>query len=147
MAQDLAEGTNRRFHHTESTSASPEEIWARWSNPTTWGDWDKGLQKANLDGTFQVGAKGTITPLKGPKAAFEIESLEPGVSYTFATAMPGAKLRVQRELLAESPTTFRHTVWFDGPMAWLFSRIYGAQFRAVLPATMRQLATLAEGKA
>ncbi len=145
MTEELAAGTNRRFHHTEHTDAASDEIWARWSDPETWGDWDKGLQRAELNGAFEVGAAGTITPLKGPKASFVIESLDPGVSYTFATAMPGAKLRVQRELLAEPTTTFRHTVWFDGPMAWLFSRLYGKQFRAALPPTMRQLAALAEG--
>lgn len=141
---DLAQGTNQRFHHTQHTTAPPEAIWARWSDPSTWGEWDKGLKRAQLTGPFEVGATGTIIPLKGPKASFVIESVEPGGSYTFATAMPAAKLRVQRELLDGPTTTFRHTVWFDGPMAWLFSRLYGKQFRAALPPTMRELAALTE---
>lgn len=141
---DLAEGTHQRFHHTEQTTAPPEAVWARWSTPASWGDWDYGLKQAHLAGQFEAGAKGTIIPLTGPKARFVIEALKPGVSYTFATAMPGAKLRVQRELLDGPTTMFRHTVWFDGPMAWLFSRLYGKQFRAALPPTMRALAALAE---
>lgn len=141
---DLAKGTNQRFHHTQQTTATPDAIWARWSDPASWGEWDKGLKQADLTGRFEVGATGTIVPLKGPKASFVIESVNPGVSYTFATSMPAATLRVERELLNGTTTTFRHTVWFDGPMAWLFSRLYGKQFRAALPPTMRELAALAE---
>lgn len=141
---DMAEGTNQRFHHTRTTTAEPEAIWARWSDPTTWGDWDKGLKSAQLDGAFELGATGSITPLKGPNASFSIEAMEPGISYTFATDFPGAKLFVQRELLDAPDTTFRHTVWFDGPMTWLFSRIYGKKFRTALPPTMDELARLAE---
>jgi len=144
--QALAAGSNRRFHHTETTTATRPAIWARWSDPATWGDWDKGLKAAAIDGPFGVGASGWITPLKGPKAAFLIEEMDPEVSYTFATSMPGAKLRVRREFVATASgeTVFRHIVWFDGAMAWLFSRLYGKQFRRALPPTMQALAVLAE---
>lgn len=141
---ELAEGTNRRFHHEERTAASRAAIWARWSDPASWGEWDRGLREAELQGPFEVGGVGTIVPHKGPRARFTLEAVEPGVSYTFATAMPGAKLRVERQLLDGPTTTFRHTVWFDGPMAWLFSRLYSKQFRLALPPTMRALSALAE---
>lgn len=145
---ELAAGSRQRFHHVETTQAAPSAVWAQWSDPSGWGKWDKGLKAAVLDGPFETGAVGTITPLKGPKSRFVIEEVDPGRSYTFATSLPGAKLRVRRDFVERSPgigeTAFRHTVWFDGSMAWLFSRLYGNQFRVALPPTMRALALVAE---
>ncbi len=140
MAHDvLAAGTNQRFSHTHTTTGTPDAIWGLWTNPASWANWDDGLKSATMTGGFTQGATGKLTPLKGPDASFEIVSLDHGVSYEFATKMPGARLHVLRELTEEEPTTFRHTVWFAGPLSWLWSRLYGKQFRTALPPTMRKL--------
>lgn len=142
----IASGSHRRFHHTETTSASRAAIWSLWTDPTTWGAWDEGLRSAVLSDVFEVGAAGTLQPLKGPTAAFVVEAVEPSASYRFATSLPGARLVVEREFLAVegSRTAFRHTVWFEGPMAWFFARLYGKRFRTALPPTMTRLAEMAE---
>lgn len=157
-----AEGTNRRFHHTETTTGTKDAVWELWTDPATWSGWDEGLERAELEGPFVEGACGVITPLKGRRAAFTVEAVDMGQSYTFATKLPGAVLRVRREFVASEPTTsehatafkhtafkhiaFKHTVWFDGPMAWLFSRLLGGQFRRALPPTMASLARMAEAR-
>lgn len=137
---ELAAGTNQRFSHTETAEGPREAIWQLWTDPSTWENWDDGLKTASVNGKFAQGATGTITPLKGPDASFEVVSLEQGVRYEFVTKMPGARLHVHRELLDGERTTFRHTVWFSGAMAWLWSRLYGKQFRSALPPTMHKLA-------
>ncbi len=144
MIDEIAAGTNRRFEHVVETTAPREAIWERWTTPATWGEWDQGLKTATIDGDFIEGATGAITPLKGPKSSFVVSSLIAGASCTFATSMPGATLHVQRDFIESDTTTFRHTVWFDGPMAWLWSRLYGKKFRRALPPTMRGLAVAAE---
>lgn len=78
----IAEGSNRAFSFTVTTS-SPDEIWRLWTTPETWGDWDKGLKSASLDGPMQLGSKGTIVPLKGAATSFEVVEFKPRQSYIF----------------------------------------------------------------
>lgn len=144
MTTEMAAGTSRRFSHVVETAATRDAIWARWTTPATWGEWDQGLKDARIDGEFVEGASGVITPLKGPKSSFVVTAVNPGSLCTFVTSMPGATLQVQRNFLEGDKTAFRHTVWFDGPMAWLWSRLYGRKFRRALPPTMLGLASKAE---
>lgn len=140
----MAEGTDKAFSHTVTTTAPPEAIWALWSDARTWKDWDTGLKDAALDGVFDVGARGTIKPLSGGSANFEITAVDPGRSYTFETALPGAKLVITRTIVSTAPTTFRHDVAFKGATAGVMAGQMGAGFRADLPVAMDKLARLAE---
>lgn len=135
-----ASGTNRRFEHSESTTAARAEVWRLWTDVSSWRQWDQGLNDATLDGEFVEGATGTIVPHSGPTTSFTITSLDPGNAYTFVTKLPGARLHVHREFIDGPTTTFRHTVWFTGPFAWLWGRLAGRSFRRQLPPTMRIIA-------
>lgn len=143
MTEQLATGTNQRFAHTESTTGRRVDVWALWTDVSAWGQWDEGLNEATLDTDFAAGATGTIVPNSGPTAAFWIAEVDDRRSYTFVTKMPGARLNVKRELLDAQTTTFKHTVWFEGPLTWVWSRLVGRSFRKQLPPTMRRLAHLA----
>lgn len=143
MRTDRSDGTNRHFHHTESSAGTPAAVWALWTDVASWHCWDQGLKRASIDGPVEVGAQGALVPNRGPKTTFEITDLRPCRGYTFATRLPGARLHVRRELLDGPVTTFSHTVWFDGPLAGLWARLSGPGFRRQLPPTMRRLAELA----
>ncbi|MGB5952160.1 MAG: SRPBCC family protein [Ornithinimicrobium sp.] len=143
MTEPLAAGTNQAFAHTEITSGTRDDVWALWTDVPTWGQWDSGLKDAVLNTDFAPSATGTIVPNSGPKASFRIVEVDDGSSYTFVTSMPGATLSVRRELLDAHATTFTHTVWFEGPLSWLWSRLVGRSFRKQLPPTMQRLAQLA----
>jgi len=39
-----------RFERTETTSATPEQLWARYVDPTTWPQWDHGAERVTSDG-------------------------------------------------------------------------------------------------
>lgn len=56
------------FEHTEDTVASPESIWALWSDVTTWPVWDAGVDSVTLEGAFAAGTKGMLKPAGGPRA-------------------------------------------------------------------------------
>lgn len=137
---EKASGTNRRFEHTHSTTADRAEVWRLWTDVSSWRRWDQGLKDAALDGPFVEGAAGTIVPNAGPTTSFTITDLDPGVGYTFASKLPGSRLNVRREFVNGQSTSFRHTVWFDGPLAWLWALLVGRSFRRQLPPTMRRIA-------
>ena len=146
MDDDIAAGTNRRFHYVTSTTASEEEIWRHWTHVASWKRWDHGLAAATIDGPFVQGANGTLIPNTGRDATFTIVDLDPGRSYTFDTKLPGARLRIRRDFVGGPTPTFRHEVSFEGPLAVVWSVLLGRGFRRQLPGSMSLLAEQAEAR-
>ncbi|MCU0948392.1 MAG: hypothetical protein MUF47_09095 [Porphyrobacter sp.] len=121
-------------------------IWNLWTDPDTWGAWDGGLKHARSDEPLGFGTKGVIVPLAGPEARFAIVDWQPHRSYRFSTRLPLARLIVDRAVVKDDPVTIRHTVWFEGLLAPLWSAILGPGFRRALPSTLARLTTMAEAE-
>lgn len=141
--QPLAGGSNSAFHHEITTAASPAAVWDIWMDVDGWKDWDKGLAGAAADTPLTLGTAGTITALNGQASAFVVTEFDAGRAYAFATDLPLATLTVQREIIGEMPTRFRHDVTFTGPMGWAWAMLLGRGFRVALPPTMTTLSDLA----
>ena len=138
-----AVGGNARFSWTLPT-ATPAAVWGRWSDPSTWSEWDGGLRSASLDGPFVVGATGVLTPRSGPASRFKVTEVEVGKRCVFETELLLGRLRVARELgVGERGATFTHTVSFHGSLGWVWATVLGPGFRRELPRTMERLAALA----
>jgi len=144
VAGNIAAGSNRTFYHEVTTSAAPSEIWALWTDVSTWKDWDKGLEDAELDGPFVLGAVGKIVPLSGPSARFDITEFNDGTSYAFETRLPFARLEVRRAVVGTNPTVFRHDVSFRGVLSGFWADRFGPGFRRALPLSMDAIAEIAE---
>ena len=141
----LAEGTNRAFTHTLSTTARAEAVWALWTDVQTWPSWDDELEAATLDGPFREGARGRLRPTSGLSARFMIEDVVPGRAYTLATRLPLGWLRVRRTLnVAGDRVELTHAVTFSGLGGHLLAGRLGPRFRHALPVVMDRLRTLAE---
>lgn len=140
-------GTDRAFSYEVTTTASPDRVWALWTDVSTWKTWDKGLKDAELAAPMALNSKGKVIPNSGPSASFKVTEFEPNRSYTFVTNLPLAKLTVRRTIVGTSPTRFRHDVSFSGVLAGTFAKRFGPGFREALPPTMRGIATLAESGA
>ena len=142
----LATGTNRAFAHTVRVQAAPDVVWALWTDVPSWPDWDVELDSAFLDGPFEVGARGRVTPVRGPSSSFRIAELEPGRAYTFETRLPLAVLRIRRswEPSDAGAIDITHEVSFHGLTAGLFASRFGPTFRAALPVAMERIRQLAE---
>lgn len=137
-----AEGTDRHFAHTLETTA-PDAVWRLWTEVTSWAEWDLGLVAADLDGPLRPGAVGTLVPAAGPRSRFTVTAMEQGRRTAFETALPGARLRVDRHLSADR-RRFTHAVSFSGPLAWLFAPLLAPKLRMLLPPTMARLKAIAE---
>ena len=135
------------FEHTEQTSASPEDLWQHYCQPTRWPEWDHGTVLVTVDGPLQEGTRGALKPAKGPKAAFTVTEVTPGVSFTDVTKLPLTTLEFAHVIEVVGGTTvFTHRVTMTGLLTPLFSRLVGRTIAADLPAAMRSLATLAEAR-
>jgi hypothetical protein len=130
--------------HATSTAA-PEEFFAKWTDHSSWPDWSPGSEWAKIDGPVAVGTTGALKPKGGPKTKFTIGALEPDQEYTDISHFPGARLTFQH--LAErkgDQTDLRVRVTIDGPLGWLWARILGGGFSTSVPADLNRLVALVE---
>lgn len=137
-----------KFSHTLKTLVPPEKIWAIWTDVPHWSEWDTELTDSSLDGSFALGATGTLTTKTGRVSTFKISQFSPGKSYTFTIKLPLCHLNVYRYLSSQlNDTYFTHQVSFQGILAVLFGFLLGRQFQAVLPIVMENLRQIAEAQA
>jgi uncharacterized membrane protein len=140
----IAAGTNSKFSHSITVAAPSERVWGIWIDVANWPSWDTPIIRASSDAPLALGVKGSVIPKKGMTSHFKVTAFEVGKRYAFDTALPGATLHIHRFLsAADNSTTFTHEVEFSGPAAWLFARLLGPGFRAILPAVMNNIATQA----
>lgn len=136
-----------KFRHTLETSASPEKIWAIWTDVEHWSIWDTELRDAHLNGPFELGAIGKLTPKRGRASTFRISQFNSGNSYTFTLRLPLCNLNVHRYLVSRvGRTYFTHEVSFRGLLAFIFGLLLGQQFKAVLPSVMDNVKSIAEAE-
>ncbi|MEM8763558.1 MAG: polyketide cyclase [Bacteroidota bacterium] len=139
------EPSNKHFWNTVKTTASPEKIWNIWIDVAHWKSWDIGLKDAEMEGSFDLKAKGHIISLEDRKSKFKVTEFTEGQSYTFKTNLPLGALYVRRYLSVEKDTTFfTHEVWFKGITAGLFAKQFGPKFRDLLPEVMENIKNMAE---
>lgn len=134
------------FEHTETTSATPAQLWAHYAEPTTWPDWDHELESVTVQGAMAVGTRGRLKPIKGPATPFTFTEVTPEVGFTDISRLPLARLALTHHI---EPTAagsrFTHQVTITGPLSPLFARIIGRSIAVGLPIAMLALARLAEG--
>lgn len=133
------------FEHTETTSARPAQLWARYAEPETWPEWDHQVARVTVQGPLAVGGRGTLHPVKGPATGFLFTEVTPEVSFTDESRLPLARLRFTHRIEPTSVgSRFTHSVTISGPLAPLFARVIGRGVVAGLPAAMQALARRAE---
>lgn len=132
------------FECSTETGASRASVWALWSDPNRWPEFDKGVSWARLDGALGQGAKVELKPKGGPKSQVEVVAFEPGQSFTMVAKLPLAKLRFQHSVLPGEDGTSLLTsrIEASGALSWFFPRLFGLRSNAVDLQT--NLARLAE---
>ncbi len=133
------------FEHAETTSATPDRLWALYAEPTTWPRWDQEIAAVTVQGPVAVGTRGRLTPVTGPAAWFTFTEVDPGVGFTNVSRLPLARLTLVHHIEATAAgSRFTHQVTITGPSSPLFARVLSRSLAAGLPTAMRNLARLAE---
>jgi polyketide cyclase/dehydrase/lipid transport protein len=134
-----------QFEHSETTSATPDQLWARYADPASWPAWDDGTESVTVEGPMAVGTRGRLKPKGGPTTTFEFVEVEPGRGFTDVTRLPLARLEFSHRIEPHGDATrFTHRITITGPLSPLFARVVGRNVAAGLPGAMRTLARLAE---
>jgi uncharacterized protein YndB with AHSA1/START domain len=130
-----------------ASTTRPDRVWRLWTQPASWGDWDRGLTSASLDGPFGPGARGRLVDTSGRTSRFVVEEVETGRHVRVRVRLPAASLVLDRSVLTSSgddETLVRHDVRFEGPLGPVFAVLLGRRFRRLLPPTLEALVQAAQ---
>ena len=126
-------------------SVPPATVQAIYMEVDNWSKWDPDTRSASLDGPFQVGSTGLLTPTKGFPVTMMLTEVAHERGFTAECKAPLCIMRFEHELTPiDGGVLAVHRVTFSGPLAILFRRLVGTQVRLGLPVTMQGLKRYAE---
>ncbi len=77
-----------KTEHTETTSASPDEVWRIVSDFETWGRWNPGYREAHLDGDLTPGTPGRVVLANGLRRPFALVEATPAAAAPSPSSPP-----------------------------------------------------------
>lgn len=143
---------SRKFQisHTQETTATPEQIWALWSDVNNWPQWDKGLSACRLDDSFAAGNKFKLRPRGTDQDIIsELREVTPHRGFRDFTQLPFGTVQAIHELdAAGGKTKVTHTIVADiaEEQADFFANAIWKNMEDGLRPSVEQLTRLAEKK-
>jgi Polyketide cyclase / dehydrase and lipid transport len=127
--------------------ATPDEVFAVYSDVSNWNVWDPDTKSSSINGAFETGAKGRITPAKGQAINLVFSSVIKNKSFTCEGGVPFFKMVFEHELNRQGAGTVAiHRVTMTGALTFLIGRMVREQLKVGLPKTMFSLKRLIESK-
>jgi hypothetical protein len=134
---------SRCFEGRSTSSASPDAVWAVWTNPRVWpGDV---VASAKIDGEFAVGAKIT-TQVKGyPPLTSTVTRIDRPKVWTGVAKNPGLTMTIDHIIEPrDTGTVITERATMSGPFSGVAARLLGRRLEATYKATTAHCARLAE---
>ena len=131
------------YERTVSTTASPADVWAIWSDIGTWHHWDPAVERVALEGHFAEGAAGTMGLAGGIEAPFVLEIVEVGARFLDRLTIGDLVIRIDHDVRAAdggAEVTVRTVI--DGPGA----EDVGPMVTGDTPKALEALTRMAEGR-
>jgi hypothetical protein len=115
-------------HHCHRLAASASDIWAVWSDPGRWGDWNDQFDRAEAADGLELGADVRVKYRKGGNVVFAVTALEPERVLTLEARFPGARLGHEHRIDAEgsgSGVDAAHRIYVSGPLSGFWALMLG----------------------
>lgn len=136
-----------QIEHRIPVAASAQTIFDIYEDVQNWHAWDPDTKKATLDGPFQVGSSGSITPTKGTTVPMVLSKVVPNQCFTVETKIPLFRMLFEHELAPlPGATEVVHRVTFSGLLSIVLGPMLSKQLNSGLPITLRKLKALAEAR-
>lgn len=116
-----------RFDHSTTVNAPAERVWAVFSDVAHWPDWTPTVDSVERldEGALQVGSRTRIRQPKLPVAVWEVTELKDGEYFEWVSRAPGIKTTGgHRVVSTPEGTVATATVIQEGPLGWLFGKLY-----------------------
>ena len=131
--------------HRITIAAPSAAIFRLYEDVPNWHTWDPDTRHASLDGPFQPGSRGRLTPAKGSAVPMILTHVAPGRAFTVECRVPLFRMVFEHVLTpVQGGTEVMHRATFSGPLACLLGRMLARQLRAGLPVTLAKLKARAE---
>jgi uncharacterized protein YndB with AHSA1/START domain len=131
------------------TPAGTETVWRYWSDVTTWPEWNAGVERVDMNGSFVEGTVFTMTPPGDDPITMRLVEVVPNRSFT--DEMDGGDFLVttvhRLEPLESGGTRIVYRTEISGPAAETIGPELGPAITADFPDVLAALAGLAEGTA
>lgn len=128
------------YRHSIETDATPREVWALYSDVSTWPSWDAAAERVTLEGPFSAGSQGTMKFHGQDPLPFRLVEVESERLFVDETPVPDGIIRFRHRLEPGEGGGLRltHEVEIEGPEP--FARELGPMISAGIPGTMTTLA-------
>ena len=134
-----------QVEHRVTVAASAARVFSIYREVERWHEWDPDTKSATLDGPFEVGSSGTLTPTKGHAVPMIVTELKPDKCFTVESKIPLCKMVFEHELeTSEQGTDVIHRVTFSGLLSFGLGPMLSKQLNLGLPVTLGRLKALAE---
>jgi uncharacterized protein YndB with AHSA1/START domain len=136
-----------QVEHRIHVAAPPKRIFALYADVANWHQWDPDTKAASIEGPFQTGAIGRLTPTRGNTVPMRFTSVVPDRSFTVESKIPLFCMVFEHELQPTAAgTEVVHRVTFSGALAFLLCRVLGRQLNQGLPVTLARLKEMAQSR-
>ena len=138
-----------RFDHSSTIQAAPERVWEVFSDVERWPDWTPTVDSVErLDaGRIHVGARTRIRQPKLPVAIWEVTKLEDGEYFEWVSRAPGITTTgCHRVVSTPEGTVATATIIQEGPLGWLFGRLYAGLTKRYIAIETQKLKEISESR-
>lgn len=136
-----------KVEHRININASSDLIYRIYEDVRNWHTWDPDTKSASLDGPFEVGSRGKLTPTRGNTVPMVLTQAERGRRFTVESKIPFFRMLFEHELIAQpGATQVVHRVTFSGPLSFILGPMLSKQLNSGLPVTLSKLKALAEAR-
>lgn len=131
--------------HRITVAAPAATIFRIYADVANWHAWDPDTKVATLEGPFQPGSRGKLTPTKGNTVPMLLTKVIPDHCFTVESRIPLFRMLFEHELVpVAGGTEVIHRVTFSGPLALVLGPVLTRRLNRGLPVTLARLKALAE---
>jgi hypothetical protein len=133
----------RTFEGSSRSTATPEQAWAGWTDPSRW--LGGPIASAKLHGSFEIGGKIT-TRVKGyPPFTFTITRIEEPRLWVGVGKTPGLTTTIDHVIEpVDGGVLLTERAHLSGPLAGLVARLLGRRMESTYEATTAHAAEILE---
>lgn len=136
-----------QLEHRIDIAAPAACIFRIYQDVQNWPTWDPDTKRATLDGPFEAGSRGRLTPTRGNAVPMVLTRVVRDSCFTVESRIPFFCMLFEHELVpAKGMTEVIHRVTFSGPLTFFLGKMLANQVNAGLPVTLRRLKALAESE-
>lgn len=94
-----------QVEHRIKVAATPEVIFGIYADVQNWHTWDPDTKVATLEGPFEVGSRGRLTPAKGNTVPMILTHVVRDSCFTVESKIPLFRMVFEHELVPEQGVT------------------------------------------